>query len=470
MRDEARLEGGGGDGGAAPRRGDAGKRAAALARKAAQADSGGGSDEGRAEGGEVAREERVPAQPKRKVGSELPPVEVVTDDAGLARLLEHLAGEKRIAIDTEADSFFSYRERVCLVQISSSHGDFVVDPLAKLDFAPFGRLLADPRRTKIFHDGEYDVLLMRREYGFSFASLFDTRVAAAALGYETVGLAAVLGEHFGVKLDKTQQLSDWSKRPLTPQQLDYARLDTHYLLRLATELEEKLAAAGRRVIVDGECRRLEALEPPQRSFDADECMRLKGARTLDLARLQVLRELFILRDELARERNVPPFKVISHGALVEIARRRPKDEHELVNVPEVSRKHVGRIGPALLAAVRRGRELGPLERVPRLPSKDGTDRLDDRGHELHDRLKTLRKKLSDREGYDASLVLNRMTLLDLAARAPTRLADLAGTAGLLDWQRDAFGEAIVDAIAHFESEWNSGAIEPRAHARKRKSK
>jgi ribonuclease D len=470
MRDEARLEGGGGgDGGSAPRRGDAGKRAAALARKAAQAE---GEGSGRSGAGRVGDEEvaRVPAQAKRKGGSELPPVEVVTDDRGLARLMEHLAGEERIAIDTEADSFFSYRERVCLVQISSSHGDFVVDPLAKLDLAPLGRMLADPRRTKIFHDGEYDVLLMRREYGFSFAALFDTRVAAAALGYETVGLAAVLGEHFGVTLDKSQQLSDWSKRPLTPQQLDYARLDTHYLLRLATELEAKLEERGRRVIVDGECRRLEALEPPQRSFDPDECMRLKGARTLDLARLQVLRELFIVRDELARERNVPPFKVISHGALVEIARRRPKDENELVTVPEVSRKHVGRIGAALLAAVRRGRDLGPLERAPRLPSKDGTDRLDERGHELHDRLKTLRKSLSDREGYDASLVLNRLTLIDLAARAPTRLEDLSGIAGLLDWQRRAFGTAIVDAISRFESEWSSGAILPRAHARKRKPK
>jgi ribonuclease D len=273
-----------------------------------------------------------------------------------------------------------------------------------------------------------------------------------------------------VTLDKSQQLSDWSKRPLTPQQLDYARLDTHYLLRLASELEAKLEARGRRVIVDGECRRLEALEPPQRSFDPDECMRLKGARTLDLARLQVLRELYVVRDELARERNVPPFKVISHGALVEIARRRPKDENELVTVPEVSRKHVGRIGAALLAAVRRGRDLGPLERIPRLPSKDGTDRLDERGHELHDRLKTLRKSLSDREGYDASLVLNRMTLIDLADRAPTRVEDLAGITGLLEWQRRAFGSAIVDAIARFQSDWNSGAIEPRAHSRKRKTK
>jgi ribonuclease D len=464
------------------RQGDPAKRAAALARRARSSGDGDGAEpaprapERRAP--DVAapvaksapsspRAPRVAAEPRRSGGADLPPPELVTDDAALRRLLEHLGGEPRIAIDTEADSFFSYRERVCLIQVSTRAGDFVVDPLAPLDLGPFGRMLADPRRTKIFHDGEYDVLLLRREYGFGFAALFDTRVAAAALGYETVGLAAVLGQHFGVQLDKTQQLSDWSRRPLSPQQIDYARLDTHYLLRLADELQARLADAGREVIVAGECRRLEALEPSQKTFDPDECLRLKGARALDLARLQVLRELFVVRDTLARERNVPPFKVLSHGALVEIARRRPKDERELAAVPEVSPKHVQRIGKQLLGAVRRGRELGPLERLPRLPSKDGTDRLDERGHELHERLKGLRKSLAEREGYDASLVLNRLTLLDLADKAPTTESELDGIAGLLDWQRAAFGAALVDTIARFVADWDSGAIEPKRQRRRR---
>ncbi|MEZ5977844.1 MAG: HRDC domain-containing protein [Planctomycetota bacterium] len=398
----------------------------------------------------------------------LAPAELVTDDRGLSRLLEHLAGVPEVAIDTEADSFFSYKERVCLVQVSTPGGDFVVDPLAKLDLEPFGRFLADERVRKVFHDGEYDVLLFRREHDFAVKNIFDTRVASAALGYETVGLASALERHFEVKLDKTQQLSDWSKRPLTDEQIAYARLDTHYLLRLAVELERELDERGRTEIVAGECRRLEALDTPAREFEPDEFVRLKGARALDLARMQILRELFVARDEIARQRNVPPFKVLAHHALVELARRRPRDLRELEAVPGVGKKLAQRVGRAMLDAVERGKELGPLDRIPRLPAKDGTDRLDERGHELHDRLKVVRKKIAEREGYDASLALNRLTLLDLAEKAPTRAEDLDGIEGLLDWQVRAFGDEVVDAIRVFLAEWDAGKVQPRRGQRRRR--
>jgi ribonuclease D len=430
---------------------------------------------------ERSRKEAAPDRPARsrsgsadestqrsRPGADLPPPELVTDDRALARLCEHLGTVDDIAIDTEADSFFSYRERVCLVQVSTPAGDWVIDPLAELDLAPIGRVLADPTRRKIFHDGEYDVLLFKREHGFDFSNLFDTRVAAAALGYDAVGLAGVLERHFGVVLDKKQQLSDWSKRPLTDEQIRYARLDTHYLVELTAQLEALLEERGRMPIVEGECARLEAMEVPDRAFDPDEFMRLKGARNLDLTRMQVLRELFIARDEMASARNVPPFKIVPHGALVEAASRRPRNARELEQVGGMSRKLVQRVGKQLLDAIERGRELGPLDQAPRLPAKDGTDRLDERGTELHDRLKTLRKKLADKEGFDSSLAINRRTLLDLAAKAPTAVSDLEQIEGLLPWQIDAFGEPIVRAIAAFSRDWENGDVQPRRGAGRRR--
>lgn len=405
-------------------------------------------------------------QPKGRVGDDLPPPALITDDAGLRELCDHLADQARIAIDTEADSFFSYRERVCLVQVSTPAGDWVVDPLADLDLAPLGEVLADPARCKIFHDGEYDVLLFKREHGFEIANIFDTRIAAAALGYESVGLAGVLERHFGVVLDKKQQLSDWSKRPLTDDQIRYARLDTHYLVELASQLEDLLGEQGRMPVLEGECARLEALEVPDRSFDPDEFIRLKGARALDLARMAVLRELFVERDAIASERNVPPFKVVSHSALVEAARRRPRNGRDLESLPGMSRKLVQRHGKRLIAAIERGQEAGPLERAPRLAPKDGTGHLDERGTELHDRLKTLRKKLADAEGFDSSLAINRRTLLDLAAKAPTEADALPGVEGLLPWQIASFGDAIVDAVRRFDRDWASGAIQPRRGRRR----
>src|SRR6185503_19304771 len=101
-----------------------------------------------------------------------------------------------IAVDTEADSFFNFREKVCLVQVTVEVRDYLIDPLSGLDLAPFGGMLADPRKTKVFHDGEYDVLILKRDYRFEFKTLFDTRVAEAALGIESPGLASVLRARF----------------------------------------------------------------------------------------------------------------------------------------------------------------------------------------------------------------------------------------------------------------------------------
>src|SRR5262245_42329260 len=205
---------------------------------------------------------------------DLPPPILVQDARSLGRLLDDLAKQEEIAVDTEADSFFSYREKVCLVQVSVPERDYLVDPLAGFDLAPLGEMLADPKRLKVFHDGEYDILLFKRCHGFRFRNLFDTRVSAAVLGSKTPGLASVLEARFGIRLDKSMQRSDWGQRPLDAKQIRYARLDTHFLLTLMKEQRAELALRDRTCIVDSECRRLEALEPPDSSFDPDDWVRL----------------------------------------------------------------------------------------------------------------------------------------------------------------------------------------------------
>jgi len=201
---------------------------------------------------------------------DLPPPTVVAEAAALERLLRELEGAREVAVDTEADSFFNFREKVCLVQITAGERDWLVDPLARIDLAPLGRMLSDPRITKVFHDGEYDILILKRDFGFEFRNLFDTRVAAAALGIESPGLAAVLHARFGIELDKSLQRSNWSARPLSQQQISYARLDTHFLLPLMHEQRAELEQRGRAMIVEGECSRLEKLVPTEPTFSPDE--------------------------------------------------------------------------------------------------------------------------------------------------------------------------------------------------------
>jgi ribonuclease D len=376
---------------------------------------------------------------------ELAPPTIVEDSAALRRLVEDLAAHDEIAVDTEADSFFSYREKVCLMQITAGERDWLVDPLGGLDLAPLGPILADASKTKVFHDGEYDVLILKRAWSFEFGGLFDTRVAASALGDANPGLASVLKTHFDLDLDKSMQRSDWSARPLSEKQVRYAQIDTHYLVGLMHRQREELERSGRTAVVAGECRRLEQLVPPTAAFSADEFVRIKGVRVLSKQARQNLRELFALRDALASQADLPPFKVLSNQALTALAERPPENLRELARLPGISSRVARKHGEEVLAALGRARELGPLERLPVARRNDGPH-LDEVGTELLERLKQWRKLRAAALGFDAALVLNRHVLARLALEQPRDVAALARIEGLLDWQLAAFGPDLARAI------------------------
>jgi ribonuclease D len=388
----------------------------------------------------------------------LPPPTLVQDERGFRRLMEDLATQREIAVDTEADSFYSYREKVCLVQVTVEDRDYLVDPLAGFDVRPLGEMLADPARLKVFHDGEYDVLILKRIYGFRFKNLFDTRVAAAALGSANPGLANVLRDRYGIELDKSMQRSNWAQRPLTEKQIRYARLDTRFLLPLMREQRVELAARSREHFVEGECRRLEALEPPDASFDPDEFVKLKNARVLEPVGRQVLRELFTLRERLASESDQPPFRIMNNETLLEIARILPRSAHELQRIPGISPKQGRRLGEAVLESVRRGMELGPLRKLPQLPNREGTSDFSDEEIELHERLKNLRKELAQKLGIDSAYLINRHVLPRIARAKPRTLAELAQTEGILDWQVRDYGPDLLKVVEQFERERAAGML------------
>lgn len=398
---------------------------------------------------------------------ELPPPTLVEDQSGLDRLMGALDGEQEIAVDTEADSFFSYREKVCLMQVTVEDRDYLVDPLAEgVDLGRLGGLFADPRRTKVFHDGEYDVLILKREHDFEFAGLFDTRVAAASLGSTSPGLASVIEAEFGVELDKTQQRSDWAKRPLTDEQVAYARLDTHFLLPLMHRLEERLEERGRTAIVEGECRRIEALKAVPHRFDADDFVRIKGVRKLRPVERQALRELYALREELASEANVPPFRIMNNQVLLELARQRPDQGRRLSRVHGFSPRMVRRFGDQVLDAIEDAADKGPLERLPVRPKRDGTDALDEVELELYDRIKRWRKGVADSEGIESAYLLNRHVMLRLAQARPADRGALEGVEGLQAWQLEAYTEDLLGLVEAFEADVQAGEV-PRRRPRRR---
>jgi len=277
-------------------------------------------------------------------------VPVLVEDAdGIEALVERIAAEPVVALDTESNSFHVYRERVCLIQISTRTSDWVVDALA-----------VDPRRLEpilasapalVLHGADYDVRCLKREYGFALPGLFDTMVAARRLGRTELGLSALVERHFGVRLAKAHQRSDWGRRPLTPEQVKYAALDTHFLLPLhdilALELRERSLMDEARK----EFGRVAAVEPRPKVFDPEGWRRLKGGRELDATGRAILRALWIAREERASALDRPPFKVMPEQAMLEVARRRPRCEEELLRIAGVTPVVLRRMGEAALAAI-----------------------------------------------------------------------------------------------------------------------
>jgi len=398
--------------------------------------------------------------------SQLPPPVLVTDDGGLAELCAKLRATDEFGIDTEADSFFSYKEKVCLIQVTVDSTDYLVDPFADLDLTPLGEVFADPGIIKILHDGEFDLTILNREYDFTFEGLFDTRIAAAALGMQAPGLASVLNHYFGLEVDKSEQRSDWSRRPLSPKQVTYARLDTRYLQALKERMEADLEEAGRAMVVEGECDRLEQLRVEPRAFDPESFIRIKGARRLDKSEQSVLRELFVLRDGLAEKRDVPPFKILGNNVLLTLAKRQPTKLEGLEGLKGFPRGRMGSLGRGVLGAVERGRAAGPY-RAPKNSGKPETPRLEDEEFELHERFREWRRGAAESEGMDASLVLNRHAMLRLALARPHSAEEVLGAEGIQPWQAERYGAAWIAVVERFEADLEAGKVEFDRRRRRR---
>jgi ribonuclease D len=274
----------------------------------------------------------------------------VADPAALQSLIAVLRPEPVLALDTESNSFHVYRERVCLLQLSTRSADYIVDPIA-VDVRPLGEVFCDGREM-VLHGADYDVRCLRREYGWRMPRIFDTMAAARRLGRPGLGLSALVEAKFGVRLSKAHQRSDWGRRPLTREQLAYASLDTQFLLPIADEFKAELAARQLTEQAEQEFQRIAAAVARERVFDPEGWRRLKGARELDAAGQSVLRALWLAREARAAEEDRPPFKVLGEPTMVEVAKRRPVTRQALEGIPGISPQVLRRLGEAIDTALR----------------------------------------------------------------------------------------------------------------------
>src|SRR5438309_6685664 len=211
----------------------------------------------------------------------------------------------------------------------------IIDPLALPDLAPLGELLADQAVEKVFHDSDYDLRILDRDYRFRAARIFDTRIAAQLAGEPAVGLAALLEKYVGVKLAKEHQKADWSRRPLPPAMLEYAAADTQHLPALRDALRDRLTQLGRLPWAEEEFARLESLRWTGTPDGGDAFLRVKGARALPPRALAALRELYGWRETLAAQQDTATFRIIGNDALLAVAKALPRSPADLAQIPQL---------------------------------------------------------------------------------------------------------------------------------------
>ncbi len=353
-------------------------------------------------------------------------------------------GRAPVALDVEADSYHHYRERVCLLQLSFSGRDVLVDTLGDLALDPFRPLFEDASLRKIVHGADYDLRVLQRDFGLKVRGLFDTMIAARLAGERSFGLAALLESRFGIRLDKTQQRADWSLRPLPEKMQVYAADDVRHLLPLASLLEERLAELGRLAWAEEEFRRLELVRWTGDAKDPEAYRKVKGAHDLDRRELAVLRELHAFRDAQARARDVPAFRVVRDEALVALSRARPARAADLEGIPHLPQRLKREEGATrLLEAVARGSDL-PEMLLPDLAK--GVRQRRDRAFE--GRVREIQKKrdaLAAEVGIEPSVLASRSLLESLVRRLDAG-EPLEGAPGLRDWQARLLGPILASSF------------------------
>ncbi|MBI5245456.1 MAG: ribonuclease D [Elusimicrobia bacterium] len=370
----------------------------------------------------------------------LPPVRILTEISHIEWLAQRLGGEHRVAVDLESDGFYVYHEKTCLLQVSSEKEDFIVDPLLAKDLSPLAHLFRDPAVEKVFHAAEYDIVCLKRDLGFQVRSVFDTMAAARTLGKPKLGLANLIDEYFGVVLSKKLQRANWGKRPLSEEQLQYARLDTHYLLRLRDKLEAELTRQGRLNEARDAFRKVERIEPPDKSFDPENYWRLPGARELSPQGLAILKELYFYREKTAASLDRAPFRVLPEPLLVRLAAKQPRTPDDLSQVQGMTPYLFQRHGADMLEGIGRGLQAQPIQKLPEPPPRGEWAPSTAARYEA---LRAWRKDLAEKRGVEPVVVLENDEAKALAEAPAKSKEPSKWLAALSPFKREAYGPDLL---------------------------
>jgi len=353
-----------------------------------------------------------------------PPPRLISDAKGLAELEAECCQASEIALDAEADGLHRYRPQLCALQLAWKLTDSedapihvaVIDTLI-VDISPLERLLGGDGPWKIIHDLTFDARLLA-DAGLPLARARDTSVAARFLGRVSTGLAALVEEGMGVRLDKSLQQHDWSRRPITARQLAYLAADVQFLLPLCDMLEREIGALDIASEVTEECAYKLACALAPSAEERPSYARMKGALGLDAQGKAVLRRLVAARESAAERLDVPPFKVVGNAALLDMAAKRPRRQEELRRIAGATSGRANALRREWLQAVDAGIEEGELPPAelahferPRVSREDGIRRK-----RREQQVSAWRKAEAARRGVSDQVVLPGHCARDLADR------------------------------------------------------
>jgi len=340
----------------------------------------------------------------------------------LDALLVRIRAAEWLALDTEADSLHAYPEKICLIQITTAAGDELIDPLA-LDIAPLLECLN--AHELIMHGSDYDLRLFRKHHAFVPRAIFDTMLAARLLGEAQFGLSNLAEKFLGVKLDKGSQKADWAQRPLTPRMEDYARNDTRHLKALSDKLKFELQQKGRLSWHQESCDWLVEECAEEKLADPDKVWRVKGANVLNPAGLAVLRELWRWREDEALAGARPPFFILSHDTLINIA----GDAVGAQSIdPFIPPRFSERRRSGLKHAIERGLKV-PEQEQPQ-PVKHFSRRQTEAERQRFDDIQRRRDARAKELLIDPTLIASRATMLAIAEDWELNKGEL------MNWQRE----------------------------------
>lgn len=341
--------------------------------------------------------------------------------------MSRLAPHPVIGLDTEADSLHSYHEKICLVQVSSPEGAWLVDPLADLDLSDFYASLSHHRL--IIHGADYDLRMLGRHSAFAASDIFDTSIAARFLGLEQIGYAALVQKFFGVPLSKASQRANWGRRPLSPEMEEYALNDVRYLLRLADILETRLRELGRWdwYLQSRDLMVANAREPRER--DRENAWRISGSSRLSPREAAVLRALWHWRDAEASAWDRPSFHVMSNDRMLDAARAVVAGKK--IEARRMPSPRYGRMKEAVRAALALPEGECPVFKHERNPRPGNT------ACRRFEQLREKRDRVARQLGLDPALIASRVALMSAA---------MENGAQLLPWQHELLH--ADDSVSH----------------------